>query len=328
MPPVVHVRAPSRLHLGMFSFGHDDLPAYGGVGVMVDRPGLEISLTKAPEVCATGPLAARAVEAALQALAGLKLPQSAGCAIDVLSAPRSHAGLGSGTQLALAVAAGLHALYGLPQPPAMELARMMGRAQRSAIGTYGFAEGGLLVEAGKLPGDALSPLIARVPLPEAWRFVLLARTSAEGLSGEAERLAFAALPPVPRATTDELHRLTHAELLPAAQSADFGRFSTAMFEYGRLAGECFARAQQGRFACPAAWDVIERLQALGYRGIAQTSWGPTVAVLTHDDATAQSLVAQWQSPYPVEIVVAAPWNRAAEVGGGGAGAWGRGSTGE
>ena len=82
---------------------------------------------------------------------------------------------------------------------ALAWAEAAGRGRRSAIGTYGFALGGLLVEAGKWaangsgrPGPAdqvsaaprqpnglsppdrgISPLIAQVPMPVDWRWVLV-----------------------------------------------------------------------------------------------------------------------------------------------------------
>ena len=43
-----------------------------------------------------------------------------------------------------------------------ELAHTAGRAKRSAVGLYGFLHGGLIVEAGRLPHDAVSPLVAAV----------------------------------------------------------------------------------------------------------------------------------------------------------------------
>lgn len=39
-PNAVEVRTPARLHLGMLSFGNARSRSFGGVGVMVDRPGV------------------------------------------------------------------------------------------------------------------------------------------------------------------------------------------------------------------------------------------------------------------------------------------------
>ena len=47
MTHAVHVRAPCRLHFGMFSFGHADRPQFGGVGVMIDPPAVELTFIPA-----------------------------------------------------------------------------------------------------------------------------------------------------------------------------------------------------------------------------------------------------------------------------------------
>ncbi len=150
MPTSVEVVAPSRLHFGMFSFGQRELPQYGGVGVMINRPGLRLRIAPAERFAATGPLAQRA--AAVVELLAKKwhLHELPACRLDMVEAPPEHVGLGTGTQLALAVAAGLNAFRGQPPKSAAELAALTGRGARSAIGTYGFLHGGLLVERGKL----------------------------------------------------------------------------------------------------------------------------------------------------------------------------------
>ena len=56
-----------------------------------------------------------------------------------------HAGLGSGTELPLSVAAGLNAFWGLPARRRRNWAER-GPGSRSAVGTYGFVFGGLIVE--------------------------------------------------------------------------------------------------------------------------------------------------------------------------------------
>jgi len=54
MIEAIHVRTPCRLHFGMFSFGHADKPQFGGVGVMVDPPAVEIAITPAERFSVSG----------------------------------------------------------------------------------------------------------------------------------------------------------------------------------------------------------------------------------------------------------------------------------
>src|SRR5690606_19886382 len=108
-----------------------------------------------------------------------------------------HTGLGSGTQLALAVARALAEIHGADSDPGA-LARAVGRARRSAVGTYTFAGGGLVLEGGRRrDGREAAPLLARVPFPPEWRCVVVVPEAGGGLSGAAERTAFALLPPPP-----------------------------------------------------------------------------------------------------------------------------------
>src|SRR5688572_22174936 len=106
MDRAVHVRAPSRLHFGMFSFGHATGPRFGGVGAMVDSPAVEVHIWPAQQFAVHGPLAHRAERFALAAAKSWQLPRLLQCEIEVNSSS-DHTGLGVGTQLGLAVADGL-----------------------------------------------------------------------------------------------------------------------------------------------------------------------------------------------------------------------------
>ena len=184
----VEVSTPARLHIGMLSFGVPEVRAYGGVGFMIDRPGVHLRITRSDRFAARGPLALRALECARACAEAWGLGETAACEIEVMRVPDSHAGLGSGTQLGLAVAAGVRHLFhpstvgktsatpspgktsAAPSPAdgspcssdgpwlfensdALELARAAGRGRRSCIGVYGFSGGGMIVEGGRLLRD-------------------------------------------------------------------------------------------------------------------------------------------------------------------------------
>jgi beta-RFAP synthase len=192
----------------------------------------------------------------------------------------------------LAVAAALNVWYGMPQPTPAELAVSVGRARRSAIGTYGFAEGGLIVERGKLPGEAVAPLDCRLDLPETWRFVLLQLRMKPGLSGTAEQRAFGQLPPVPSKTTEQLGNELRRRLIPAAARGDFELFSRGLYEYGRLAGMCFSEVQGGPYNGPQLTELVDAIRSLGVIGVGQSSWGPTIFALLANESQAADFVQQ------------------------------------
>ncbi len=288
----VHVTAPSRLHFGMFSFGQPDVRQYGGVGVMVDRPGIELTLRRADKFSATGAMADRVEQFASRVAQAHGWNSLPACEFEVRSVARQHTGLGVGTSLGLSVAAGLRALFELPEGTPEELARESGRGLRSAVGTYGFCQGGLIVEAGKHATECLAPLVRRVALPDAWRFVLIGSDAAEGLAGARETEAFASLPPVPESVTNELCREAMLHLVPAAVEGVFDEFSESLFRFGRLAGSCFAGTQGGAFASPRLAQLVETIRSLGVAGVGQTSWGPTLFTLLPDVHEANVLAKQ------------------------------------
>lgn len=296
MPSLVQVTAPCRLHFGMLSFGHEGERQFGGVGVMIDRPPLVVRLSSADRVEAAGPLAERAATFVRQVLGALAPDEPKGCRVEIVSAPPEHCGLGVGTQLGLSIAAGAARLLGREASGPHELAAWAGRGQRSAVGTHGFALGGMIVEAGKRAGDALGTLVCRLDLPEAWRFVLVMpaadHENGQGLSGVEEQLAFASLPPVPQGVTDTLCREVLLHLLPAAREGRFDQFSASLYRYGYLAGLCFAAQQGGAYAGERLTHLVAMVRSLGVEGVGQSSWGPTLFALLPSQSEAEALVSK------------------------------------
>jgi beta-RFAP synthase len=310
------VTAASRIHFGMFSFGRADSRQFGGVGAWIDAPGVVVRVEEADEFSAIGLHAARAAAFAELTSRALGLSQPPTCAVRVVSAPPEHTGLGLGTSLGLSVAAALAAHVGRPTSDPATLAAYVRRGRRSAVGTYGFALGGLIVEAGKYASQWLAPLVARVEMPSAWRFVLLRPSARAGLAGSDEQRAFNRLPPVPEDVTDRLCREALLHLMPAAREGRFDEFSASLYRYGHLAGTCFAAAQGGPYAGPRLQTLVDWLRGRGIEGVGQTSWGPTLFALLPDQAQAETLVAELRrddATRDLDLTIAAPQNRPARV---------------
>ena len=125
----------------------------------------------------------------------------------------------------------------------------MGRARRSAIGTWTFAGGGLVVEGGRRVGqDESAPLLARLPFPPSWRCVVAVPHARAGVSGAAETQAFAQLAPPPDGDVERVAYLVLMSLLPALVEADIESFGAALSEIQEMTGRWFAAAQGGTFA--------------------------------------------------------------------------------
>jgi beta-ribofuranosylaminobenzene 5'-phosphate synthase len=310
----VTVRAPSRLHFGMFSFGRVDERQFGGVGAMIDTPGLLLRVANASQWQVTGPLRERSEAIAARVLDQLGVVQHPACRVEIVDAPLEHVGLGTGTQLALAVTAALNAFLGNGPRKPIALAQLAGRAERSAVGTYGFANGGLLVEAGKRPGDRVSPLVARVELCSEWRFVLIVPSGEQGKHGVDERRAFDQLPPVPPEVTASLCGECLLHLLPAAQEQRFDDFAASLYAFGHQAGMCFAKFQAGAFATTRLAQLVEKIRSTGIQGVGQSSWGPTLFALLPSEAAARQSIETWRA-WPetagAKFLIAAPANQGA-----------------
>jgi len=312
----VFVSAPSRLHFGLLSFGNPGVRQFGGVGVMIDRPGVKLRIQAADSFEINGPMQGRIRDAALQWSESSGDASELLCKIEIVSAPRLHAGLGVGTQLALAVATGLNAFHNRATPSVADLAKSVGRGLRSAVGTYGFAAGGLIAEHGKLPTETVSPLLERVSLPSQWRFVLVSPAKGVGLHGTTEQTAFDCLSPVPPAVTRRLTDIMYDQILPAAKSASFSEFSDAVYRFGFLAGSCFESVQGGAYNGAELENLVKHVRAIGVRGVGQSSWGPTIFSICESESSAFALAdnlrsQDWGREY--DLVITTPDNRGARV---------------
>lgn len=315
MSSSVHVRAPCRLHFGMFGFGHADRPQFGGVGVMIDPPSVEVSCEPAAVFSATGDLADRTQRFAELAATAWGLRGLPSCRLCV-RAPRDHVGLGVGTQLGLAVASALGSFLDLPPRPAAALAADIGRGRRSAVGTHGFEQGGLIVDGGHTSKCHIGALTQRADLPECWRFVLTCGKDQRGYAGQVESDMFSQLPPVPEEVTIELWRLVECEMLSALARRDCTAFGEAVYLFGLRAGECFAAAQGGPFASCEIAELVTAIRQLGVRGAGQSSWGPTVFAICESDVQARAVVDAIQARLggaTCDIQIARPNNRGATI---------------
>lgn len=289
----LRLTAPSRLHFGPFAWGPEALRRFGGVGLMIDRPGLVVEARDAAEWSAAGPLAdragaiARAVADALRQQ-GREAPPAA---LRIVEAPPEHVGLGSGTQLSLAIARIVAARAGWLDAPVPALAALTGRGRRSGIGLHGFLHGGLIVDGGRRREDDPPPLLVRMEFPTRWQALVVVPPGEPGLHGDRESEAFAALPPMPEAVTDRLCRLVLLGLLPAVAECDLTAFGAALTAIQLHVGRLFAPAQGGRlYAGERAEAILAHLRNEGLAGGGQSSWGPALYAFSDFDADRRAAV--------------------------------------
>jgi len=282
--PKAWVRVGARLHLGQLDLNGSLGRLYGGLGLAIDQPQLELTSEQGSKLQIEGPESEikRAERIALQYLQHYSLP---GVKIKLMQSLPSHSGLGSGTQLALALGFAITRVYGL-RPPLLELAGLTDReGSRSGIGVAAFKKGGFLVDGGKPASETISgtktnyhvpPVLTRFSFPKEWAIVIAIPKKGEEMFGSKEEKAFKSLLPMEEHISGRISRLLLMKLLPALAEKDLQRFGQGVTEIQEHLGDYFSPVQGGRFATTDGERVAEYMLSQGAAGVGQSSWGPTV----------------------------------------------------
>ena len=296
----VSVHAAGRLHLGFLDPSASLGRRYGSVGLMIEGFATEVDIAPAETDTLIADTPAAQAELARVATFLQDLREHTGrrapLALRLRAVLPAHAGLGSGTQLALAVGRAFARWQGLDVPTS-RLGQWLGRGQRSGIGLAGFDEGGLLVDGGPSAAGAPAALLARINMPPTWRAIVVLDALRQGLSGADERYAIASLPPLPQADAADICHQVLMRILPGAANGEFGPFAAGLNRVQGLIGAHFAPAQGGSAWTSAPvgrlmhWvrDARARLAGEG-AAIGQSSWGPTGFAIVPSDDAARTLV--------------------------------------
>ena len=299
----VSVEAPGRLHLGFLDPAATLGRRFGSLGLVVEGWSTRVLLSAAAgpldELSADGPEAQAELDRALAHLQAMKLRtgQPAPLRLHLARVLPAHAGLGSGTQLALAIGRAFARWHRLSLSTTT-LAQGLGRGLRSGIGIAGFDQGGLLLDGGPDGAGQPAPLLSRQALPAAWRVLLVMDPTRRGLSGPQERQALSRLAPLGREQAAELCHQTLMQVLPGAAQADFHAFAHGVSRIQSLLGDHFAPAQDGEaYTSPAVGRLMRWLAGQSPAlcglpaGIGQSSWGPTAFAVVSSQAQGETLLA-------------------------------------
>lgn len=277
----IDVEAPARLHLGFLDLNGGLGRRFGSLGLTIDGLSTYLSARRSDLFAAEGPESGRALDFAKSFATASGFV--GGAHVRVHEAIPGHAGLGSGTQMALAVGTALDRLSE-SGTGSRAIARLLGRGRRSGIGIGAFEDGGFIVDCGR--GDQsqgeIPPLALRLPFPEDWRILLVFDQRAQGLHGASELRAFAELPEFPESAAGHLCRILLMQVVPGLLESSLAPVAEGIAEIQRVVGDHFAPAQGGRFASPEVSAALEWAVDQGFPGVGQSSWGPTGFVLTQD----------------------------------------------
>ncbi len=310
MSDSVSIELPARLHLGFMDIPKDAGARFGSIGLPLEGISTKLEISRAAETSVHGS-EGRRILAHLTSLSA-HLGLTGHHRIVVRETIPSHAGLGSGTQIALAVSAALRTLHALPLN-VRDDAVFLGRGSRSGIGIAAFDEGGLIFDAGKAREDLTPTVISRIPFPSQWRILLVFDDRSQGIHGEAEIKAFRALPPFPQSSSAAICRRVLMEVMPAVIAPHIVTFGNAVTAIQETLGDYFATAQGGRFTSAAVGKTIASLAECGAVGIGQSSWGPTGFAFAESQSAAERIVSVAERAAGTTIRIVTGRNRGAKI---------------
>ncbi len=287
-PQAVHIQTGCRLHFGPLSHHPEKGRHFGGIGMMIRSPGFDLVVKKSKAASASNSESALAL---LDLICSSQPEWDQSVSIEIKNEIPTHQGLGSGTQLGMAVTEAVGLLHGESGLSAQQLANCSRRGQRSAVGLHGYLEGGFLVDAGHQQGESIGQIACRLKFPEDWSILLVTPSESQGMHGDDETQTFAKLSPMSQTRTGDLSRLTLTEILPSIKHADFRAFAHAIKEYGELVGDFFAQIQGDIFSHAEMNGFADRLHEENMIALAQSSWGPTVAIFVPDQDEADRVSA-------------------------------------
>ncbi|MTI63640.1 beta-ribofuranosylaminobenzene 5'-phosphate synthase family protein [Methylophaga sp.] len=295
----VTVRAPARLHLGFLDLNASIGRRFGSIGLAVASHHTKLSISPADVLQIEGDGLLSETHGRLENIyqrfyqtLGQYIPENKRpVSIRVHELIPEHAGLGSGTQLALTLGTALSHLHRL-DINTTELAKNLGRGKRSGIGIATFDLGGFVIDGGLKPDQTVPPMLMHHAYPEPWRVVMVMDPHHQGIHGQHEKQAFGRLPTFPLENSRAICHLTLMQLLPSLSERDINSFGSALTEIQKLIGDHFASAQGGRYTSPLVAACLQEAQKLGHTGIAQSSWGPTGCIFVSNQSEADLLIQQ------------------------------------
>ncbi|MGH8248407.1 MAG: GHMP kinase, partial [Gammaproteobacteria bacterium] len=177
--------------------------------------------------------------------------------------------------------------------------------------------GGFLLDGGHGRASVIPPVLCHMPVPEAWRFLLVLNRKGRGISGDPEDDAFAHLPQMDEDSAAEICRLVMMQVLPALAENDCAVFGTAITRVQGLVGRHFAGVQSGAYADPRVQDVLKFFSEHGATGIGQSSWGPTGFAIYPSETVAfhalRGARSRWPDGGSLDFVLCRAQNRPAEI---------------
>lgn len=283
------ITSPARLHLGFMDLNGSLGRKYGSIGLAINNIETSLTISKNPlhHNIEISDYNKKAYNYANSILKAYQVDEN--ILIDIHKKIPEHAGLGSGTQLALTVGVAISELFNL-NLSLMDIGKILDRGNRSGIGIGAFRSGGFLIDGGKGKFAELPIITVRQDYPENWRIVLLVNSKEKGIHGQKEHDVFKSLPLFSENMSEKLCRLVNMVVLPSLVENDFINFSKAIGNLQKIVGYHFAPIQGGVFSNLEIASILSYAEKKGFLGVGQSSWGPSGFILTDSDTSAHKLL--------------------------------------
>jgi len=291
----VIIETPSRLHIGLIDMNGTKGRVDGGIGIALEEPHLLLEARISGDITVNG--GDKWCRDTVHSVAGNVLGQlniKGGIEFTFRNHFRQHAGLGSGTQVALATARAICELHNRPYS-AREIALLAGRGGTSGIGTAAFESGGFLIDGGHNFGPGKektifspsgasrgirpAPVIIHHDFPRDWKILLAIPNLPPGASGEWEQDIFSRYCPVPVEEVREICHETLMCMIPGIVEHDIELFGRAVNKIQDLG---FKRVELGlqQAEIPA---VLQVMRKAGAACAGMSSFGPTLFAIGESD---------------------------------------------
>ncbi|WP_020168212.1 MULTISPECIES: beta-ribofuranosylaminobenzene 5'-phosphate synthase family protein [Methylotenera] len=304
----VTVTTTARLHMGFVDLNGSKGRLFGSLGLALNAPITQLTIAKSEKTLIAGKNCNYVVKIVENIKNKLKIDVN--FLVDIQQNIPEHAGLGSGTQMALAISAGINALCDLNLTTA-QLASLTNRGNRSGVGIGTFEHGGLVLDGGrKIQPESNSqennsqknnlqvpPIIARHDFAQDWPILLIMDNDDQGVFGDAELQAFETLKSADFATAQALSHSVLMQALPAIIERDYAQFSEAIHALQLATGNYFSTAQGGHYKSSKVAEVLNYINAQGIICAGQSSWGPTGFAIFESDDAANKILNQLQQQF-------------------------------
>jgi len=297
----ITIIAPARLHFGFLNWNQEMDPSIGSFGMALNDFVTQVTAEKSRKLVVEGPqkdLAKRLIKRLL-----IKNNFSTSVKVIIEKAIPNHAGLGSGTQLALALGYAVYSLFN-QKIKMVDIARLLERGKRSGIGIGAFRYGGVLVDNGKLSQesrfDRVPKIIARIPFPKNWRIILILDRSIKGIHGKKEKIVFKKLPSYPRKISRKFYKILITKALPSLTKKNIENFGRAITAIQEIIGDHFSQFQGGSYSSHKVKKAVKWLKQMGVSGYGQSSWGPTGFVFVSNEKKALRIMQRAKKEWDCE----------------------------